>query len=323
MQPSPVAEPSTHPDPLATRFLQHLESGRNVSGYTVRNYHQTVAEFSAWHQQNLGRPIDWLSVSRDELRLYLRWLGRREYHAASISLRFSALRTLFRWLVREGLRPASPARQLRLPKLPRRLPRFLQESDVPSLLAAPLTELARQRQAADPDKPVTPDLFLRDRAVLELLYSSGLRISEACQLTVGQLDSSQRLLHIRGKGRKERQVPIGEPALAAIQEYWKVIQHPRSPDSPVFFSRSSDSRPVRPSEIQTRLKTYLAATGLDPALTPHKLRHSFATHLLNHGADLRSVQELLGHSRLQSTEIYTHVSAARLKQVYDAAHPRA
>jgi len=318
-----VADTPADPDPVAARFLQHLESGRNASDHTVRNYRLTLAEFSAWHQQHLTRPIDWLTVSRDELRLYLRWLGRKEYHAASISLRFSALRTLFKWLIREGLRSSSPARQLRLPKLPRRLPRFLTESDVPTLLAAPLTELARLRKAAAPDKPVDPTLLLRDRAVLELLYSSGLRISEACQLTVGQIDSIQRILHVRGKGRKERQVPVGEPALAAIHEYWEAIRHPGTPETPAFFSRTAELQPVRAAEIQTRLKLYLAAAGLDPALTPHKLRHSFATHLLNHGADLRSVQELLGHARLQSTEVYTHVSAARLKQVYDAAHPRA
>ena len=316
----PAETPS--PDALVAEFRRHLEVERNTSGYTVRNYGQALDEFSTWHQTTAGRPPQWETISRDELRLYLRWLGRKGLDPASVALRFSALRTFFKWMVREGRRDSTPVRLLRLPRLPRRLPRFLTESDVPKLLAAPLKELELARKA-DPATPVDPTVFLRDRAVLETLYSSGLRISEACGLRFEQVNITDRILRIRGKGRKEREVPIGEPAMRAIREYWTAVVHPRAMGTPVFLSRPEALTPVRASEIQARLKLYLASAGLDPEITPHKLRHSFATHLLNNGADLRSVQELLGHARLQSTEVYTHVSAARLKQAYDDAHPRA
>lgn len=318
----PAEAPSPSPDANVAEFRRHLEVERNTSGYTVRNYGQALDEFSTWHQTTAGRPPQWETISRDELRLYLRWLGRKGLDPASVALRFSALRTFFKWMVREGRRDSTPVRLLRLPRLPRRLPRFLTESDVPKLLAAPLKELEFARKA-DAAEPVDPSLFLRDRAVLETLYSSGLRISEACGLKYEQINLADRILRIRGKGRKEREVPIGEPAMRAIREYWTAVVHPRAMGTPVFLSRPEGLAPVRASEIQARLKLYLASAGLDPEITPHKLRHSFATHLLNNGADLRSVQELLGHARLQSTEVYTHVSAARLKQAYDDAHPRA
>lgn len=318
----PAESPSSSPDALIAEFRRHLEVERNTSGYTVRNYGQALDEFSVWHQATAGRPPNWVTISRDELRLYLRWLGRKGLDPASIALRFSALRTFFKWMVREGRRESTPARQLRLPRLPRRLPKYLPESDVPKLLAAPISEMERERKTAE-EGHFDPTPFHRDRALLETLYSSGLRISEACGLLCEQLDLSGRVLRVRGKGRKEREVPIGEPALEAIRHYWASVGHPQAVGTHVFLARAEGLAPVRPGEIQTRLKRYLAAAGLDPAITPHKLRHSFATHLLDHGADLRSVQELLGHAQLQSTEVYTHVSAARLKQVYDSAHPRA
>lgn len=310
------------PDPVIQSFLRHLGVERNTSGYTVRNYGDALEEFKDWHHQHLGQPPDWPRISRDELRLFLRHLGRRNLDPASIALRFSALRTFFKWQVREGLLESTPVRQIRLPRLPRRLPRFLTQQDVPRLLDAPLQELALAREAAQ-GKPFDPSPYLRDRAILETLYSSGLRISEVCGLCCGQMNVGSRLLRVLGKGRKEREVPIGIPALDAIQAYWAAVDHPVTPDTPVFLARKSSLAPVRASEVQSRLKVYLARAGLDPAITPHKLRHSFATHLLDNGADLRSVQELLGHARLQTTEVYTHVSAARLKQAYDAAHPRA
>ncbi len=241
---------------------------------------------------------------------------------ASVALRFSALRTFFKWMVREGTRESTPVRQLRLPRLPRKLPKHLPEPDVVRLLETPLAEMERERQD-DASGGFDPTPYFRDRALLETLYSSGLRISEACGLRCEQMNLAERVLRIRGKGRKEREVPLGEPARRAILDYWAAVDHPQAIGTPVFLARRHRLDPVRAGEIQTRLKRYLAAAGLDPAITPHKLRHSFATHLLDHGADLRSVQELLGHAHLQTTEIYTHVSAARLKQVYDATHPRA
>ena len=162
---------------------------------------------------------------------------------------------------------------------------------------------------------------MRDAAVLELIYSAGLRVSEVCGLRVDQVDLNGQTLRVLGKGRKERVIPFGGPALAALEAYWRWIGPQQKPSDPVFLGRGGV--PLSPIRVQTRLKRYLAQAGLDPALTPHKLRHSFATHLLEDGADLRAVQELLGHKNLKTTEVYTHVTVERLKAVYAAAHPRA
>jgi integrase/recombinase XerC len=150
-----------------------------------------------------------------------------------------------------------------------------------------------------------------------------LRISELCGLTAGDIDWDEGIVRVRGKGKKERQVPIGSPALAAIKDYWGRLQQPPARTEPVFQAGGANVKPLPPRTLQSRLKQHLAAAGLDPAITPHKLRHSYATHLLDAGADLRSVQELLGHAHLVTTQIYTHVSTDRLKKAYEAAHPRA
>lgn len=306
--------------------MAHLATERGCSPRTARNYSHALREFSAWHQGMHGTPPSWPSVQRDDLRLFLRHLGRRELEPATLALHFSALRTFYRWLLREGLVATSPVRGLRLPRVRRGLPRFVPEADMPRLLTAPLREWERLRaSSAKLDEAGQADraALLRDAALLELLYSCGLRISEACGLKVAGVDVAGRRVRVLGKGNKEREVPVGEPAIHALERYWTEARHPRDPASPAFLAKLGAFKAVAPGEIQRRLKGYLAAAGLDPNLTPHKLRHSFATHLLDHGADLRSVQELLGHARLQTTEVYTHVTAARLKAVYDAAHPRA
>lgn len=315
------ATPEGGHDPLVERFRQHLETGRNASSYTVRNYLHALTEFSTWRQDTAGAPPDWTTLKRDDFRLYLRSLGRRELGRSPIHLRFSALRTFYRFLLREGVVPEIPLRHLPLPKMERRLPAFVPADQMAALLEAPLRELARERAARE--EPVERAPFLRDAALLEAIYSSGLRISEACGLRVEDIDLGERALRVRGKGRKERLVPLGRPAAAALERYWSGVNHRREPSSPAFLAQPDGDTPVAPGEIQRRLKRYLAVAGLDPALTPHKLRHSFATHLLDRGADLRSVQELLGHARLTSTEVYTHVSTERLRQAYAAAHPRA
>jgi len=165
--------------------------------------------------------------------------------------------------------------------------------------------------------------YYRDLAILETIYSCGLRVSELSGLRVGDVDFAEQLVRVRGKGKKERQVPIGEPALSAMQLYWEQLLQPPAGEQPVFLARGNGTEAISPRVIQLRLKRYLAAAGLDPHLTPHKLRHSYATHLLDAGADLRSVQELLGHAHLVTTQVYTHVSTERLKKAYDKAHPRA
>jgi integrase/recombinase XerC len=205
--------------------------------------------------------------------------------------------------------------------LARRLPKFLTAQQVVDLLNAPsklLPAADKQGRRSDSEK-----LCRRDVAILETIYSCGLRISELCGLQAADLDWSERLVRVQGKGKKERLVPIGEPALQAIQAYWNLLPQMPGGQSPVFFASSKRFRPVSARDLQLRLKKYLAIAGLDPNLTPHKLRHSYATHMLDAGADLRSVQELLGHAHLATTQVYTHLTTERLKRAYDSAHPRA
>jgi len=164
---------------------------------------------------------------------------------------------------------------------------------------------------------------LRDVAVLETIYSCGLRVSELCGLRVDDINFTEQIIRVRGKGKKERLVPVGEPALRALQSYWDSLLAPPGAAQPVFCADTKKRSPLNRNQLARRLKNYLVIAGLDPALTPHKLRHSYATHLLDAGADLRSVQELLGHAHLLTTQVYTHVTTERLKKAYDAAHPRA
>lgn len=309
-------------DELALGFLADLGAVRVASDHTVRNYRQALEEFSRWHREVAGGGSpDWPRLSRDHFRQYLRWLGRRGIGRASVRLRLSALRTFYRHLLRHRRVDAQPVRGLAVPREERRLPRFLPAADMDRLLRAPLEEFRRLQAAAEDGPGPDPVAWLRDAAVLELIYSSGLRISEACSLKIGQIDPAGRTLRVVGKGRKERVVPFGVPALEALEAYWRAARHGMDVGSPAFPGRGD--APLRPAVIQGRLKRYLAMAGLDPALTPHKLRHSFATHLLEDGADLRAVQELLGHKNLKTTEVYTHVTIERLKAVYAAAHPRA
>jgi integrase/recombinase XerC len=225
--------------------------------------------------------------------------------------------------MRQGVVETLPIKNLALPKQGRRLPKFLTIQQMKDLLAAPLQSLERRGQKPGPGRPLSTTVCLRDVAVLETIYSCGLRISELCGLRAEDIDWSERLVRVRGKGKKERLVPIGEPAWKAIQNYWAVLKQPPSGPSPVFFAETKKAAPFKPLQLSRRLKQYLVVAGLDPGLTPHKLRHSYATHLLDAGADLRSVQELLGHAHLVTTQVYTHVTTERLKKAYDAAHPRA
>jgi site-specific recombinase XerD len=322
-----TSEPSEHSEELdehAILFLTHLGVDRGASDYTIRNYQQALAEFISWHRRERSTNPEWTRLERDDFRGYLRFLGREKLARAAIRLRFSALRSFYKFLVRRGVLAQTPIRNIQLPKLERRLPRFLTAEQMLRLLDAPLAEFQEQSANADarPGK-VPATVFLRDRAILETIYSCGLRISELCGLRVEDLNVSERLVRVRGKGKKERLSPIGAPALHAIEQYWSKL--PRMPErnEPVFWSGRNKPDPVQPQVVQKRLKSYLSRAGLDPAITPHKLRHSYATHLLDRGADLRSVQELLGHAHLVTTEVYTHVTIDRLKKAYEAAHPRA
>jgi integrase/recombinase XerC len=319
---APPGEPAVDADgdERLKQFFQHLAVDRGASVYTQRNYRQGLLEVRRWHLEERGGPPVWDQLSRDDFRAYLRWLGRHHLGRAAIQLRFSALRTYYKFLIRLGVLSSSPIRNLSLPKLGRRLPKFLTARQMTDLLEAPL-KLAKTGTAAASAK--AEQLCLRDLAILETIYSCGLRISELCGLQPQDIDWTSRSVRVRGKGKKERVLPIGETALESIRAYWQLL--PRAPggDSPVFQARGSAGRPVSARDLQMRLKKYLAIAGLDPRLTPHKLRHSYATHLLDAGADLRSVQELLGHAHLVTTQVYTHLTTERLKKAYDQAHPRA
>ena len=320
-----MAEPANNcapKDEWFTRFFQHLATDRGASACTQRNYRQALVEFHRWHSDERQQPPSWDKLQRDDFRAYLRFLGRHNLGRAAIQLRFCALRTFYKFLIRRGAVAASPIRNLALPKLAKRLPKFLTRPQMQDLLNAPAKLLPAQDGPAAGQKKLAV-LCRRDVAVLETIYSCGLRISELCGLQAGDVDWGERLVRVRGKGKKERLIPIGEPALQAIRTYWNLLPQPPCGASPVFFAGSKKLRPVSARDLQLRLKKYLAIAGLDPHLTPHKLRHSYATHLLDAGADLRSVQELLGHAHLVTTQIYTHLTTDRLKRAYDQAHPRA
>ncbi|HEU5068819.1 MAG TPA: tyrosine recombinase XerC, partial [Verrucomicrobiae bacterium] len=265
---------------------------------------------------------DWAKLQRDDFRAYLRFLGRQNLGRAATQLRFSALRTFYKFLVRHGVVEVTPIRSLALPKLPKRLPKYLTVPQMVDLLNTPLRvlDVPKEKQRG---RPVSVAAAHRDVAVLETIYSCGLRISELVGLRVSDVDWNEQLVRVRGKGKKERLVPIGQTALAAIEKYWTHLSARPAGDAPVFLSETKRRSPVNAVMLARRLKTYLALAGLDPAITPHKLRHSYATHLLDAGADLRSVQELLGHAHLETTQVYTHVTTERLKKAYNAAHPRA
>lgn len=308
-------------DKWTSQFLKHLETERGASPYTQRNYTQTLKEFAAWHCREQNHFPQWKTLQRHHFRAWLRHLSRNKLSRSAIQLRFSALRSFYRYFVKKGELAEIPIKRISLPKANKRLPQFLTIDQMTNLLKAPLMEMRRQTKNASTSPNAAP--FIRDAAILETIYSSGLRISELCRLFVQDIQWNDQLLRIMGKGKKERRLPIGAPALDSIRYYWQASQHPQLPHLPVFLANHRKNTPVYPKLIQLRLKKYLSQSGLDPAITPHKLRHSFATHLLNKGADLRSIQELLGHTNLATTQIYTHLSTEKLRTAYQKAHPRA
>lgn len=305
-------------------FYRFLIDEKDASVYTQRNYRQALDEFANWYCEANEPPVPWAKLERKDFRLFLRQLGRRELSQAAIRLRFSALNSFYKFLMRRGLVEASPVKGVTLPKPAKRLPQFLTIDQMIALLNAPEAEYNAERLAKEgTSKKVRKALYLRDRAILETIYSCGLRIGEMCRMTVDEINFEESVVNVQGKGKKERQVPIGRAALDAIQGYWQHLAKPPAIDEPVFFASETKRTPVYSRLVQMHLKKYLNACKLDATLTPHKLRHSYATHMLDAGADLRSVQELLGHSNLATTQVYTHVTTERIKRAYDEAHPRA
>jgi integrase/recombinase XerC len=287
-------------------FIQHLETERNVSKRTLINYRHALDRFREV-QPNLP---DWLELGPHHFRNYLVQCARDGLSKPTIRLHFSAFRTFYRFLVARGVLPVNPLQGVQLPKLGRRLPTVLNAAQIEELLSAPL-RMPKQKQAPK-------WMPLRDAAILELFYSSGLRLSELAGLNVEDVDGYAETVRVLGKGRKERLVPVGSPALEAIQLY----RHAAGVQTGALFLSKVRSR-IGVAAIWTTLKRCLQHTSIALRVSPHKLRHSFATHLLDAGADLRSIQALLGHASLSTTQIYTHVSVERLRTVYDESHPRA
>jgi integrase/recombinase XerC len=316
-----LAQQSAQPRTLRRRAGAHKRK-HNWTSYTERNYGQALKEFYGWYSEQRKQPPAWKALERDDFRAYVRTLGLRKLSRAAIQLRFSALRSFYKFLLEQRVVRTSPIRNLALPRLEKRLPKFLTLGQMLDLLKAPLKPLQTPRPPG-PGRPVTASICYRDVAILETIYSCGLRISELCGLAAQDINRKKRSVRIRGKGRKERLLPIGKHALKAIKHYWSTLEQAPSGNAPVFLSQTLTSGPLKPRILQQRLKQHLIAAGLDPHLTPHKLRHSYATHLLDAGADLRSVQELLGHQHLATTQVYTHVTTERLKRAYDQSHPRA
>ena len=292
-------------------FIEFMRVERNASERTLRNYSHALNAYLDWRGNIFS---SWWDETADEYRGYLFVLMKKEMARSTIRLRFAALRSFYKYLVhRRGLR-VSPLAEIQLPKAERKLPVVLSLKQMEELLVMPLKmELDKRAQPWQP---------LRDVAILELFYSSGLRVSELVALDVRDADFLSETLRVVGTGNKQRIVPIGSHAMKAIQKYRSEAEvH----DGPLFINKNKDPNKRRLSAraVQMLLNKYILASGIGIAITPHKLRHTFATHMLDYGADLRSVQSLLGHSSLSTTQIYTHVTKERLREAYDAAHPRA
>jgi integrase/recombinase XerC len=312
--------------PLVAQFLEYLKLERHFSDYTVKSYGADLVQFGQYLGGEIGRPIGAPESAKltpqqvDEkalkcepltIREFLAYLYGQNYTKSTTARKLATLRSFYKFLIRRGLVAASPLTTIRTPKQEKRLPKCLDLDQVQRLLEAP----------GDADV-----LSARDKAMLEVLYSSGIRVSELVELEMADLDLQEGVLRVKGKGRKDRLTPIGSQAIKAVQRYFEIrSSDPRCQQSRdagrVFLNKHGASLSTR--SVRRKLDKYLVSAGLDPGISPHTLRHSFATHLLNNGADLRSVQELLGHQSLSTTQIYTHLTTARMKEAYDAAHPRA
>lgn len=303
---APAAAGPAPEDLLAESFLQFQSVERNASPRTLINYAHALRQFRA----DCPEFVAWLECHADQFRAWLFLLMKRELERATIRLHFSALKSFFKFLTRRHGLKVNPLLDVQMPKAERKLPVVLTLAQVEELLALPLKQ-PRRNQAPE-------WMSARDTAILETFYSTGLRLSELAGIDVEEMDVFNDTITVRGKGRKERIALVGPHAARAIQHY----RHAAGVHSgPLFISKLRKRISIQ--AVGNLLDKYLRLSSIQLHVTPHKLRHSFATHLLNNGADLRSVQELLGHASLSTTQIYTHVTTERMKQAYDAAHPRA
>jgi len=315
--------------PLVIQFLDYLQLEKHFSDYTVKSYGADLIQFCQFLGAEIGpaaaavpagatapkvppQEVDQRVLKCEALtiREFLAYLYGQNYTKSTTARKLATLRSFYKFLIRRGVVSVNPLSTIRTPKQEKRLPKCLDLEQVQKLLEAP----------GEADL-----LSSRDKAMLEVLYSSGIRVSELVELEMGDLDLQEGVLRVRGKGRKDRLTPIGSQAIKAVQHYFEMRAHEPKCQGPeanhVFLNKHGETLSTR--SVRRKLDKYLVLAGLDPGISPHTLRHSFATHLLNNGADLRSVQELLGHQSLSTTQIYTHLSTSRMKEVYDSAHPRA
>jgi tyrosine recombinase XerC len=285
-------------DRYIEKFIRYLEIEKNYSRNTIINYRLDLEDFKAFLGEGNIETVDYLT-----LRKYLASLKEKNLNMRSVNRKLSTLRSFFKFLSREGLLKANPILVLSSPKTEKHLPQFLTEDETSKLIDS---------VAAGDERS------LRDRAILETFYSTGIRISELVGLDIEDIDFISGIVKVMGKGRKERIAPIGEHAIRAIREY---LDKRKKKSEAVFLNKSG--KRISDRGVRNIVEKYIRLASIKQGVSPHTLRHSFATHLLDRGADLRSVQELLGHANLSTTQIYTHLTTERLKSVYDKAHPRA
>jgi integrase/recombinase XerC len=313
-------------DEAMRHFIEYLRGERDASEHTVSNYLRDVSQFVLMAELE-GDRLNWAGVSRDDARAFLVNFQRDGYEPTTAGRKLSALRSFFRFLLREGYVESNPFSGLKLPKRGRYLPSVMSRTEVGRLLEIPL-DFLHDSEMRKQGNPLELEYFAaRDVAMLECLYSTGMRLNELVTLTEARLDLIGGVARVLGKGKKERLCLLGRPAVRALQSalelrarFWFALGESGEPTS-LFLNKSGSAFTGR--SVERMMKKYVLYAGMNPAYTPHTLRHSFATHLLDAGADLRSVQELLGHASLSTTQIYTHVSVQRLKEVYEQAHPLA
>ncbi len=303
---------------LLKQFLEHLRYERNVSEHTIRNYESDLLQFldhlAPPHPRSGKRTTPRVTdIDHVTIREWLATLHSAQKKKSSIARKLAALRTFFQFLVREGMLELNPAKLVATPRQEKKLPKHLSIEEAIKFIETP---------------DIETDLGKRDRAMLELMYATGVRVAELTKLSLGQIDFKNRLIRVTGKRRKERIVPFGEPALLALKNYLDVRDRfldaaPISEREPEALFLNYQGTRITTRSVGRVVEKYIRLCAGRYEISPHALRHSFATHLLDSGADLRDIQELLGHARLSSTQIYTHVSMEKLIEVYDKAHPKA
>lgn len=295
---------------LPDKFCSYLHIEKNASPLTISNYQKDIRVFSDFLAERYNKQFCWDKVTVLDIRAYLAFLNKHNYAKRTISRRISSLRSFYKYLVRENYLEFNPFVKVKTPKLDKKLPGFLEEIEINELLELPPENI----------------LGIRDQAVLELLYATGCRVSELVALTLENIDLENRYVLLRGKGNKERIVPLGHLSCLALKKYYKSSRNVllnKYGESHDFVFVNSRGGVLTDRSVRRILEKYITKLALHKKVSPHTIRHTFATHLLDHGADLRAVQELLGHANLSTTQIYTHITAERVASVYQKNHPRA